>query len=344
MSVSYQAIFWNRQKKIYDATIAMGVVLYLAVFAGAGAFLHPGATAETLLSRGLGTLALLMLHFILAIGPLCRLDARFLPLLYNRRHFGVAMFTVALSHGMFSLVQFHSGGDVNPLVSLLSSNQRIGSLAQFPFQQLGFLALLVFFLMAATSHDFWLHTLEPRVWKMLHMGVYAAYGLVFAHVCLGALQSEISPVLPALLAAGLGVLTVLHLLAANKERAVDRIQLNAAAEGFLDAGPVESISEKCARVVTLGSERVAIFRYDGKVSALSNVCRHQNGPLGEGKIIDGCITCPWHGYQYLPDTGASPPPFPEKVETYRTRVVNGRVWIHPQAHPPGTRIEPAVIP
>ena len=343
MSLTYQPISWNRQKKIYDVTLTAGVILYLAVFAGAGALLHPGATAETLLIRGLGTLALLMLHIILAIGPLCRLDPRFLPLLYNRRHFGVAMFTIALAHGLFSLIQFHSGGDTNPLVSLLSSNQRTGSLANFPFQQLGLVALIILFLMAATSHDFWLHTLSPRVWKTLHMSVYAAYALVFAHVCLGALQSELNPILPIVLALGLAIITALHLFAARKEHALDRLHLAPAAEGFLDAGPAESISERCARVVTLGNERVAIFRYDGKVSAVSNVCRHQNGPLGEGKIVDGCITCPWHGYQYLPETGASPPPFPEKVETYRTRVVNGRVWVHPQAHPPGTRIEPAVI-
>src|SRR5262245_50580508 len=103
MSLSYQAISWNCQKKIYDVTISAGIVLYLAAFTGAGAFLHPSATAETLLIRGLGTLALFILHIILAIGPLCRLDSRFLPLLYNRRHLGVSMFTVALAHGVFSL-------------------------------------------------------------------------------------------------------------------------------------------------------------------------------------------------------------------------------------------------
>ena len=65
-------------------------------------------------------------------------------------------------------------------------------------------------------------------------------------------------------------------------------------------------------IVCLAGERVAIFKYDGKISAVSNVCQHQNGPLGEGKILDGCITCPWHGYQYLPETGASPPPFVRK--------------------------------
>jgi len=40
--------------------------------------IHPNATAETLLIRGFGTAALLLLHVILCIGPLCRLDRRFL--------------------------------------------------------------------------------------------------------------------------------------------------------------------------------------------------------------------------------------------------------------------------
>ena len=98
-----------------------------------------------------------------------------------------------------------------------------------------------------------------------------------------------------------------------------------------------------ARIVCLSGERVAIFKYDGKISAVSNVCQHQNGPLGEGRIIDGCITCPWHGYQYQPDTGASPPPFVEKVPTFNVRVKSGRVFVHPKPNPAGTKVEPARI-
>ena len=79
------------------------------------------------------------------------------------------------------------------------------------------------------------------------------------------------------------------------------------------------------------------------VSAISNVCQHQNGPLGEGRIVNGCVVCPWHGYEYLPDTGASPPPFTEKVPTFDVRVVAGRVLVHPQPHPPGTRVQPAML-
>lgn len=176
------------------------------------------------------------------------------------------------------------------------------------------------------------------------MLVYAAYALLVAHVTLGLLQSERSPLLAS--AAGLGLIVVLalHLAAAEKEKQTDKRKSSLASDGFLDACDLNAIPEKRAAVVSLHGERIAIFKFDGKVCALSNVCRHQNGPLGEGKIIDGCVTCPWHGYQYLPETGASPPPFTEKVSTFRTRILDGRVWVDPSPSIPGTRIEPAVIP
>jgi len=198
-------------------------------------------------------------------------------------------------------------------------------------------------LMAATSHDFWLHTLSAPVWKSLHMLVYGAYALLIGHVTLGALQSERSPALTLILGAGLATVLSLHVAAALWEKRVDRESINTGSEGFVDVCSVEQIPENRAVVVSLSGERVAVFRYDGKSSAISNVCRHQNGPLGEGRIIDGCVTCPWHGYQYLPESGASPPPFTEKVATFSTRIANGRVLVHPCANAPGTRIEPARI-
>jgi nitrite reductase/ring-hydroxylating ferredoxin subunit/DMSO/TMAO reductase YedYZ heme-binding membrane subunit len=341
MSVQYHAIGWNRQKRIYDGIVAGSVLVYLGLFVGVGSLVHPNATAETLLIRGFGTGAFLLLNVILSIGPLCRLNRRFHPLLYNRRHLGVTMFLLALVHGAFSIVQFHALGDVNPLVSVFVSNKQYGSVAQFPFQSLGFFALGILFLMAATSHDFWLSNLSPGVWKRLHMFVYAAYGLLVAHVTLGALQSERNVWLAVTMAAGLAAVATLHLLSGRKESRVDESVPAQASDGFVDVCPVNAIPEDRAAIVCAAGERVAVFRYGGKLSAVSNVCRHQNGPLGEGKIIDGCITCPWHGYQYKPETGAAPPPFTEKVPTYALRVRNGRVQINPRPNPPGTFVEPA---
>lgn len=337
MSEKYAAISWNRQKRIYDATIAFGIVLYLTLFIAAGAIIQPNATIETLLIRGLGTCAFVLLHIVLVIGPLCRLSPRFLPLLYNRRHLGVTTFLVGAAHGGFSIFQFHALGTVNPFVSLLTANTRFLSIADFPFQILGLIALLILFLMAATSHDFWLKNLDPRIWKSLHMLVYAAYPMLVAHVALGVLQAETSPVLVALLAFGVTVVAGLHLAAAFRES--DR-ELSPD-DGFVDACAVAEIPENRACIRTIAGERVAIFRYDGKISAISNVCRHQNGPLGEGRVIDGCVTCPWHGFQYRPESGAAPPPFTEKVETFAVKIENGRVLVGAKPNPPGTHVEPA---
>ena len=221
-------------------------------------------------------------------------------------------------------------------------------MAGLPFQLLGAAALAILFVMAATSHDFWLANLGPATWKRLHMTVYLAWALAVLHVASGYLQSETGPV-PALLV-GLGIVWVLglHLAAGFRERAGDRDlaergnqKLGAGSGGFVDVGAVDDIAEGRARVVTLGGERVAVFRHGGAISAVSNVCRHQNGPLGEGRVIDGCITCPWHGYQYRPEDGCSPPPFTEKIATYRVKLAGRRVLVDPHALAPGTRVAPA---
>jgi methionine sulfoxide reductase heme-binding subunit len=340
VSHTYRAIGWNHQKRRYDTVLIAGVAFYLTLFIGLGALVHPNATIETLLIRGFGTCALLLLHVVLCIGPLCRLSPRFLPLLYNRRHLGVTTFLLGLAHGGFAIIQFHALGDVHPLVSVFISNTRYTSLANFPFQPLGLLALGILFLMAATSHDFWLANLTAPVWKCMHMLVYAAYGLLIAHVTLGVLQAETSPWLAAALSVGIVLVLGLHLLAAFRERALDA-QLNPLKTEFIEVCAIADIPENRARIVSLAGERVAVFKYDGKVSALSNVCQHQNGPLGEGRIIDGCVTCPWHGYQYLPASGASPAPFTEKVPTFRVKLSDGKVLVDPTPQPPGTYIEPA---
>ncbi|MEM8907370.1 MAG: ferric reductase-like transmembrane domain-containing protein, partial [Bacteroidota bacterium] len=218
MSNTYRPVLWNRQKKIYDRIILGLVLLYILVFAGLQMFFFPNISIETLIIRATGSLAFLMLHIVLCIGPLSRLNPLFLPLLYNRRHLGVILFLIALIHGIFNLIQFHALGNVNPLLSLFTSNTHYDSFANFPFQTLGFFALLILFVMAATSHDFWLKNLSPKVWKSLHMMVYFAYALLLLHVFLGIAQLETAPLRIGLLALGLFTVSGLHLSAAILEK------------------------------------------------------------------------------------------------------------------------------
>jgi nitrite reductase/ring-hydroxylating ferredoxin subunit/DMSO/TMAO reductase YedYZ heme-binding membrane subunit len=344
MSVQYRAVQWNRQKRLYDLALVAGVVVYLFFFAAVSEHFFPFITEEILLMRAFGSAAFLLLHLTLCIGPLCRLYPRFLPLLYNRRHAGVTLFLLCLFHAVMILLTYHAGGDINPFLSIFVSRPSTGTGIILPFQPFGFFALLILFMLAATSHDFWLANLSAPVWKSLHMLVYVAYALLVLHVTFGVLQAELSPIYLAAVAAGLGLVLCLHLAAALKESRVDQTPARPVdSDGFVEVCAVAEIPEKRARIVVLSGERVAIFKYDGKISAVSNVCQHQNGPLGEGRIVDGCVTCPWHGYQYLPDTGASPPPFVEKVPTFNVRVRGSRVLIDPIPNPPGHRAEPALI-
>ncbi len=344
MTNAYRWVQWNRHKRVYDAVIAAACVLFLAVFVGLGVALYQPPSEITppiLLIRGLATLAIVLLHIILAIGPLARLDDRFAPLLYNRRHLGVTFFVIAAAHGVLATLFYGGFGVRDPVSATVAGYDSFASISGFPFEVLGLLALLIFFVMAATSHDFWLSVLGHRFWKTLHMLLYVAYGLVLAHVALGSLQSETNPLYAVLLFGGTALIAALHTLAGVREWRRDS---SAAATGaWIDAGVIDDIEPGAARVLCPGGqERIAVFRAeDDSVCAVSNVCAHQGGPLGEGRIIDGCITCPWHGYQYRPEDGQSPPPYTEKIPTYEVRLEGRRIFVRADASAPGTLQTPA---
>jgi nitrite reductase/ring-hydroxylating ferredoxin subunit len=191
--------------------------------------------------------------------------------------------------------------------------------------------------MAATSHDFWLAFLTPPVWKALHMLLYVAYGLAVMHIALGIMQYERTFLIPLMLYGGFGAVTALHLVAAIRERSNERQITLPETDGWIVVGAPADIPDRAARIIAApGGERIAVFRDGNEIGALTNLCAHQNGPLGEGRIIDGCVTCPWHGYQYRLADGCAPEPFTERLATYRVRINRGLVEVDPKPLPPGT--------
>lgn len=343
MSTSFQAVQWNRAKYVYDAILLAAVAAYLTGFIWIGAQLHPPTSTPEWIDlrlRAFGTCAFLMLTVILSIGPLARISPRFRPLLYNRRHFGVTFFLVACVHA-YSMVEWFAVQDALPsLAAELTNWPNYLKFIGFPYKTLGIAALAVFFLMASTSHDYWLNFLRPPIWKALHMLVYVAYGLIVLHVALGVVQRDYSLWLPLMLGASLVWVSGLHIVAGWRERAADR-GVPPKADGWLGAGPPGAIPDKRAKIIAApGGERIAVYRDGDQVAALSNLCAHQNGPVGEGCIIDGLVTCPWHGYQYRLADGCAPPPFTEKLVTYRVRLRDGEIEVDPRPLPPGT---PAAI-
>jgi nitrite reductase/ring-hydroxylating ferredoxin subunit/DMSO/TMAO reductase YedYZ heme-binding membrane subunit len=346
MSERYAPVGWTRAKWVYDAVLVAAVLLYLAAYMTLGPMLHDPAVpldGQSLAMKAFGSCAFLLLTVALAIGPLARLDPRFLPLLYNRRHLGVVTFLVALSHAI-EVVSWHFAYSPTPrFVAMLASEPAPGAAPGFPFVPLGIVALLILFALAATSHDFWLRFLTPPVWKALHMAIYPAYALVVAHVALGQLQAAANPALGLLVGGSCLLLVTLHLAAGLKARREEASRAPGVG-GWIDAGRADAVPEGRAIIVRPeAGEAIAIFRHEGQLFAVSNLCAHQNGPLGEGRIVDGCITCPWHGFQYRPEDGCAPPPYTEKLATYTLRREGERVLVDPRPNPPGTRTAPVAV-
>ena len=326
MGAGYKLISWNRHKVIYDIVVVFVILLYVFSYIFVGLALDKNSNLIILRMRALGSVTFMLLTFILLIGPLTRLSPRFFPILYNRRHLGVITFFVAFFHARYVVMEYHEWGKLEPIFNIFLGNTNYTLLTQFPFQTLGVGALFIMFLMAFTSHDFWLKNLTPRIWKFLHVCVYVSYTLVVLHVFLGPLQFESDPFLISVTLVSIALVVGLHLITGLNEIKQDS-RVTDSVEGFIKVCLPSEIPEGQARIANLAHERVAVFKHKSEIYAISNVCSHQNGPLGEGRIIDGCVTCPWHGYQFNLKDGKSPPPFEDKVDTYEVRLMDGHVYV-----------------
>lgn len=347
MSVTYQPVIWNKSKYFYDAVLIIAAVVYIYGYLKIGPMFQEGKPidGQILRMRAFGSCAFFMLTLILCIGPLARLDKRFLPILYNRRHFGVITFGVAYIHATHVLGWYFAFSSFSQYQGVLGSNTDYAQVLGFPFEALGIIGLVILLILAVTSHDFWLSFLSPPVWKALHMSIYVGYAAIVMHVALGALQGDASLFMTVMVSLCVLCVCGLHFCTALTETIAERKLLASEKQDkWIEVGKVSDIANNQAKIVALRQdERVAIFRYDGKLSAVSNACAHQNGPLGEGRIIDCLVTCPWHGYQYRPHDGRAPAPYTEKIPTYNLKLDGETILLDTLANAPGTAVEPIII-
>ncbi len=76
-----------------------------------------------------------------------------------------------------------------------------------------------------------------------------------------------------------------------------------------------------------GDKEICIANINGAYSAMDNVCLHQGGPLGAGVILKGKVVCPWHGWEWDPQTGQAVHVPNAKVAVYPIKIENGDVMI-----------------
>ena len=63
-------------------------------------------------------------------------------------------------------------------------------------------------------------------------------------------------------------------------------------------GDSEDVGESPVGVHALGQNLVLFRDKQGKAHCLSDVCIHKGGSLCRGKVVDGTVQCPYHGWRY----------------------------------------------
>lgn len=69
----------------------------------------------------------------------------------------------------------------------------------------------------------------------------------------------------------------------------------------LDTGGItdlELMPEATPTKMKAGSNDLVVVRSGSTIQALHNVCAHAGGPLDQGRLVDGCVQCPWHGSRF----------------------------------------------
>lgn len=110
----------------------------------------------------------------------------------------------------------------------------------------------------------------------------------------------------------------------DEQKAVD------GADEWHDVGPADELAGQPLQEVSAGGVKVALVHDDGQFSAIAGTCAHAGGPLGQGTLEKGIVTCPWHGWSFNARTGKETGG-KGAVGVHPVEVRDGRVFVNSEA-------------
>ena len=98
-------------------------------------------------------------------------------------------------------------------------------------------------------------------------------------------------------------------------------------DGFVRVAVMDELREDGGIQRAVGDREVGLFKLDGEVCAIDGVCPHVGGPLGEGFVEDGTVSCPVHGWSFDLRTGQCTTNPRARVDCFETKVEDGAVFV-----------------
>lgn len=96
---------------------------------------------------------------------------------------------------------------------------------------------------------------------------------------------------------------------------------------FVRVAKISEVLPGSGRVVVVQGHPVALFNVAGRFFAISNVCLHRGGPVGDGELDGPVVTCPLHGWEYDVRTGSNTINPAARLKTYEVRIEGDDVLV-----------------
>ena len=97
---------------------------------------------------------------------------------------------------------------------------------------------------------------------------------------------------------------------------------------WIDIAPLADIPLRGSRLVKTKLGCIAVFRTgEAEVFATQNACPHKGGPLTDGIVHGGKVTCPLHNWVFDLATGEAQGADEGRIATFPVKIEDGRVLI-----------------
>jgi len=102
-----------------------------------------------------------------------------------------------------------------------------------------------------------------------------------------------------------------------------------------DLGPIEQYQDTPVSQAKVDNLTLAITWQNGEFGAISGLCNHVGGPLGQGGLDGEYVVCPWHHWKFHCRTGLGEPGYEEDaVPSHAVKIEAGHLFVSREAQTP----------